>query len=94
MQGTHAITAFAELHNYYADLNISLAYGGIVFWQSILDVLLRVLSCQLSVSSRYACKNDSIRIIVMWIVPNHDCHSWHSCSVPVTVCAIIFRILL
>ena len=58
----------------YAYPNISLAYGGIVFWQSILDVLLRVLSFQLPMSSRYVCKNDGIRNNCDVVVPNHECH--------------------
>ena len=59
MQGTR-INSIRRIA--YADLNISLAYGGTVFRQrSILDVLLRVLSFQLPMSSRYVCKNDGIR---------------------------------
>ena len=41
MQGTR-INSIRRIA--YADLNMSLAYCGIVFRQSILDVLLRVLS--------------------------------------------------
>ena len=53
----------------YADLNISL-----VFLAEHPRCLLRVLSFQLPMSSRYACKNDSIRNNCDVIVPSHDCH--------------------
>ena len=58
MQGTR-INSIRRIA--YADLHMSLAYCCIVFRQSILDVLLRVLSFQLPMSSRYVCKNDGIR---------------------------------